>query len=173
MTIDTTKPWYPQDYPLEEVLDLVSNNALDKALFTMDNLRQHLNEVKEDHYVRTHGPAGVFFDLRRHLENALHGQQIHQMPQRDQPQKRKRLDEEGRILVDAERFMGTVDEVISLAIAKLEGSTIPDTRFVIMDYAAPAIGKVDNEIKLIEDTRPCMNILDSYWNMVNSDKTTE
>ena len=171
MTIDTSKPWYPQDYPLEEVLDLAADTS--KLHFLPNDLRQRLNDVKEDHYIRTHGPAGVFFDLRRHMENALHGQQIHQMPQRDQPQKRKRLDEEGRILVDAERFMGTVDEVISLAIAKLEGSTIPDSRFVIMDYAAPALSKENGNITLLEDTRPCTHILDSYWNMVNGEKSTE
>ena len=172
MTIDTSKPWYPQDHPLEEVLDVAAANN-GSFQFSPNDLRHHLNDVKEDHYLRTHGPAGVFFDLRRHMENALHGQQIHQMPQRDQPQKRKRLDEEGRILVDAERFMGTVDEVISLAIAKLEGSVIPDTRFVIMDYAVTAVAKEDNKIVLLEDTRPCMHILDSYWNMVNGEKSTE
>lgn len=172
MTIDTSKPWYPQDYPLEEVLDTAAANS-GGFQFSPNDLRHHLNDVKEDHYVRTNGPAGVFFDLRRHLENALHGQQIHQMPQRDQPQKRKRLDEEGRILVDAERFMGTVDEVISLAIAKMEGNSTVDSRFIIMDYAIPAVSKENGDVVLLEATRPCTDILDSYWAMVNGENSTE
>jgi hypothetical protein len=170
MSIDGSKPWYPQDYPLEEVLDFASDKAKAWMLEDSKCLRDFRNDLKEDHYIRTHGPAGVFFDLRRHLENALHGQQIHQMPQRSHPQKRKRLDEEGRILVDAQRFMGTVDEVITLAICKLEGGSVPDTRFVISDYAVPVLTD-DIHNPLLEAMRPCTHILDKYWDMVNSEKS--
>lgn len=175
MTIDTSKPWYPQDYPLEEVLAIAESTKEGGFQFTPDAMRAHLNDVKEDYRIRTGGPAGIFYDLRRHLRQALHGKQIHQMPQYNQDQRWKRTDENGCFTVNEERFMGTVDEVIGLAIAKLEGASIPDTKFVVMDYASPVFTRdqppdYSCTPTLLEETRPCTNILRSYWDMVNSEK---
>lgn len=170
MSIDKSKPWYPQDHPLEDSLKLCKESA-SKNLFTPDAERKLHKEITEDHYLRSHGPAAIFVDLRRQLENALHGQQIQQMPLRDQPQKRKRLDEEGRITVDAERFMGTVDVVIASAIHKLtSSSTVPP--FYISDYAIPVFKDTDEGTFLMEDSRPCIAVLEKYWAMVSTEKST-
>lgn len=164
--IDTSKPWFPQDYPLEEVLAVVTDNPFFSEAGKLDRV----NEVKEDYRIRKGGPAGIFFDLRRHIENALHGQQIHEMPQYDEAVTRIKLDEHGQIRVDPYKFMNTLDEVISLAIIKFEGSNIPDARFAILDYAAVAVRKVDDKVVLFEETRPCGDICQAYWDLVSQEK---
>lgn len=177
MTIDITQPWYPQDYSIEEVIEVGTRSG--GFNFTDDAKRNRIKDIEEDYRIRKLGPAGIFYDLRRHLRQALHGKQLHQMPNHDRDQKWKRTDENGCFVVNEERFMGTVDEVISLAIAKLEGASFPDTRFVVMDYAAPVVTRdqppdYNCTPSLLEATRPCNNILQNYWDMVNSEeKTTE
>ena len=166
--IDTSKPFFPQDYPLEDILALASGNKF----FSEAGKRDQINAIKEDYRIRKGGPAGIFFDLRGHIENALHGQQLHEMPHHDETVTRFKLDERGEIPVDPYKFMNTLDQVISLAIIKLEGSSIPDTRFVIQDYATVTAHKVDGKIELLEETRPCTDILGSYWDLVSSERST-
>lgn len=176
MSIDTSKPWFPQDHPVDEVLKIRANGS--GIFFPTKKHQIYMSDLVEDHYLRTHGPAGVFFDLRRHIENALHGQQIHTMPQRGEPVVREPLDEDGKISVDVRRFMNTVDEVISLAITKLEGTSIPDTKWVISDYAVPVFTRdqppdYNCQPTLMEETRPCEDICQKYWDMVSIEESTD
>lgn len=165
--IDTSKPFFPQDFPLEEVLELITSK---NPSFTTRDLDNQLAEVTEDYRIRKGGPAGIFFDLRRHIENALNGHDITDMPKPGECVSRIKYDERGDIPVNPQRFMNTLDECISLAIVKLEGNSIPDTRFVIQDYAVPAIEKDGEKIQLVEATRPCTNICQAYWDLVSQEE---
>lgn len=171
MTIDTTKPWYPQDYTLDEVIALSEEQANKSSL--LDVRRDHVSNAKEDYRIRKGGPAGVFVDLRRHLRQALHGKQIHQMPKYDRPQKWRQSDENGCFTVNEESFMKTVDEAIGLALIKLDSSTICDARFTILENAVPVLTNADVN-PLLHESRPCTDILSQYWEAVSQeDKITD
>lgn len=171
MSIDTTKPIYPQDHPLDEVIALQTKDS--GMFFTIDKRLELVSRIKEDHYLRTNGPAAIFLDIRRKVENALHGQSMQQMLPRDYPQPREELDASGCISVNVERFMGTLDEVITSAICNLT-STSHDAPFFISDYAIPVFGEETDACgtRLIEDSRPCTEVLQKYWAAVSTEKST-
>lgn len=164
--IDISKPFFPQDFPLEEVLELV--NRQDGFMLVDPEIRKR--DLEEDYRIRKGGPAGVFYDMRRHIENVLNGSTITDMPQLGECVTRIRYDEQGNIPVNPVKFMNTLDEVISLAITKLEGSGIQDSRFVIQDYAVPALVKDGENITMLEKVRPCTNICQAYWDLVSQEK---
>lgn len=165
--IDTSKPFFPQDFPLEEVLELISSK---NPSFTTRDLDNQLAQVTEDYRIRKAGPAGIFFEMRHDIENALNGSTVEDLPKPGECVSRIKYDEHGNIPVNPEQFMKTLDAIIGSVIVKLEGNSIPDTRFVIQDYAVPAIEKDGEKIQLVEATRPCTNICQAYWDMVSQEK---
>jgi hypothetical protein len=164
--IDTSKPVFPQDYPLEEILALVG----DQSGFQLVDPELRKRDLTEDYRIRKGGPAGVFFDMRCDIENALNGSTIHDLPKPGECVSRIKYDEHGNIPVNPEQFMKTLDLIVGNAICKLEGTGIHDSRFVISDYAVPAMAKEGDKIKLVEATRPCTNICQAYWDMVSQEK---
>lgn len=154
--IDTSKPWYPQDYTLEEVLASVKRMAMS----TDSEHADFLAKVERDYYVRKGGVGGIFNDLRLGIINKL-----------GEP------DEDGNVTVNLTHFSGQVKNDVADAICKLEGTSIPDTRFVVMEYAVPVMTRDEPPEYsctplLQEDTRPAsaqgISILHQYWAMVNS-----
>lgn len=172
MSIDATKPIYPQDHPLNEVIDFQTKDG--GMFFSQSKRLAMIDAVKEDHYLRSKGPATVFLDIRRKVENALHGQAIEKMLPREYPQIRGEVDENGCVNVNVKQFMDTLDAVMSVAIVTLTGNS-HDSPFFISDYAIPVFGEETEGCgtRLIEDSRPCTHVLENYWASVSSEKSTD
>lgn len=155
--IDTTKPWFPQDYTLDEVLSKVTH----MPLMTLGEHEERLNQIREDYRIRKGGVAGVFNDLRVDIIEAVG----------------KPDPNGGHIVLDYNKFKDMVTEEIAKTIAVLEGSSIPTTRFVLMEYAVPVFSRdtppnYDCHTTLKEETRHATalgdSIMEKYWAMVNT-----
>lgn len=157
MSIDISKPWFPQDYTLEEVKALINRRPFD----TDEQHAERMAIVESDYRIRAGGVAGIFNDLRLNIIERLGN-----------------IDEEGVAKVDVQAFKDRLKYVIADAIYKLEGGTIPDTKFVVHEYAIPTFHRDEPPVyncktSLLEETRVAKNIADRYWSLVNSDKPTE
>lgn len=154
--IDTTKPWFPQDYTLEEVLAVVKRIPM-----TNDKEHEsHLTQIEDDYRIRKGGVAGVFHDMRRQILGNL-----------------GEADSDGNVTIPLERMKKVVTEIIGGAISTLEGHSIPNTKFVIQEYAVPVFNRdqppdYNCNPTLVEETRPASALGDSifhqYWDLVNS-----
>lgn len=136
--IDRTKPWFPQDYTLEEVL---ATNAWSDPV-----------KVERDYNIRCGGVAGVFKELRDELVKGIN-----------------ELDP----TLDKAKIEQLVTDRIENAIIVLEGNSIPDTKFVISEYAVPVFTRDEPpeyscNPSLVEQTRPATAIVDRWRDMVNT-----
>lgn len=153
--IDPSKPWYPQDYTLEEVLLEVKRMPLS----TDEEHTERLVEVTRDYNLRKGGVAGVFNNLRNRILEAV-----------GEPDP-----EGGHVVLDYKELDKMVTHEIASTICTLEGSSIPSTRFVIQEYAVPvwnrdAPPEYNCKPILHEEVRPVSDgrIIKQYWDLVNS-----
>lgn len=156
MSIDTSKPFFPQDYPLEEVLATLKR----MPMATDEEHAQRLHQAEREYYIRKGGVAGIFNDLRLSIIRLL-----------GQP------DDEGFANVKLDDFKDMVTHDIAEAIFNLEGNSILTTKFIIQEYAVPAFKRDESPEYncapvLIEETRSTsksgMSIASQYWELVNS-----
>lgn len=155
--IDTTKPWFPQDYTLDEVLATVVK--IEGCSF-----RDHDEQIRAaevDYHLRKGGVAGVFKKLRDDV--------IAEVGKPDPIG--------GHLVLDHTKFKEMVTAKIADAICTLEGSSIPSTRFVLMEYAVPVFNRDEPpnyscKPTLQEKTRHATalgeTIIEKYWDMVNT-----
>lgn len=152
--IDTTKPWFPQDYTLEEVLAICKKQKFESD----ENYKDRLAAVERDYNDRVRGVAGIFDDLRRNVVKQI-----------------DLLNKEGPL--DLAKVQRDVDCIVANALYKLEGGTIQDTKFVVMEYAVPVFNRdsppnYECHTTLKEETRHATalgdTIMEKYWNMVNT-----
>lgn len=154
--IDKTKPWFPQDYTLDEVLEA----AVKPQGFSHRDQDNHLRNIERDYHIRKGGVAGVFNDLRNRVLEAV-----------GEPDPNG-----GHIVIDHKAFKEMITHEIAGTIYTLEGSSIPDTKFVIQEYAVPVFRRDDPpeyncKPELLEVVRPATakcRIIDKYWELVNT-----
>ena len=159
--IDTSKPWFPQDFPVEEVLALVKRMPLS----TDEEHEAVLAQTEDDYRIRKGGVAGVFHDLRRQILGNF-----------------GEADAEGNVTIPLEGMTKVITDVIGNAIGTLEGHSIPNTKFIIQEYAVPVMTRdappdYNCTPTLLEEIRPASALGDSifhqYWAMVASEKSTD
>lgn len=154
--IDTTKPWFPQDYTLDEVLaTVVKIDGLSHR-----DQDDRIRNIERDYHIRKGGVAGVFHDLRNRILEAV-----------GEPEPN-----DGNVVVDHKAFKEMVTNEIAETIYTLEGISIPDTKYVIQEYAVPVWRRDDPpeyscKPEFLEAVRPATakgRIIDKYWDMVNT-----
>lgn len=154
--IDTSKPFFPQDFTLEEVLATVKR----KPMATDEEHTAYLTQIEDDYHIRKGGVAGVFHDMRRQILGNL-----------------GEADSDGNVTIPLEGMKQIITEIIGNAISTLEGHSIPSTKFIIHEYAVPVMSRdappdYNCNPTLLEEIRPATALGDSiyhqYWDLVNS-----
>lgn len=125
---------FPQDYTVDEWL------AKQKPAFG-----QQIDErfVRSDHQLRTNGVAGLLVQLGREIKDLA--------------------DYDGELIVTKSDFDEIINQKLATVAVMLDG-TIPNTRWVVMDYEVAGLNDAGN---LVEHMRPHRNICQHYWDQVN------
>jgi hypothetical protein len=141
--IDKSKPWFPSDFPLDEVLA-----AIEDLPFANDaeNLARR-QQIADQYETRLIGPAKIFFDLRQDLI--------------------KEMDAEFRIHPEK------VTMHVGTALIKLMGSSIPQTLFTVNEYAVPVVCRDVPTTLLEEVRPVKTNAVQVYWDMVAEDSAVQ